>query len=816
MNGRPGRADLLASLWLGVLVSVCYAPELLGFRSLFFFDVSSLNLPARDWGFRQIASGHFPEWCPHWYLGFPFIAESQSGIYYPPNYVFFLIFPSWYATTLAYCCHLFLAGVGAYFLFRRRASVQGAWLGASAFALGGRLLEHQIHEAVVETIAWLPLVILGCVRFIEDGNRRALWWAALAAGVQALAGSLQSVVICHFAAAIYLASMTLGNRRAFRRAVGAILGVGVFAVGISAALLVPTFELFLQSQRTGAGVSEWANFGAISPLRWVQFILPGAFGNPAYDTAWLDDRDPVFETGLYHGGAVLVLALVGMFAGGTRRRSAFVGTAMVVVGLSLAAGEMHLLGAGLRRLPVFSSIRVPARFLLLVGFGFCLLASLGWDELVERGRRARIRLTMTTAFLFAASVAALFWLYGKLLGNLPPHIVPAQLNLFVERVLAGMRDGDLLRLASVIGAVAACFFVERNAKIAFIVVAACCSIDWCWSARVKSPTIEPSFHSRPSTADALVELCKPDPPRVFVHWLANTQRGVDLNRPGWRRSMEPYQKIGDWLYYERGPLFDVGVFPDVGYLPLQTKTLAEFRGAFQFDPERFMRMCGVSIAMSAEPRGKGETVHRAKGCVLERIPDSVPYTFFSPSFRRVPSTEMMEQLKPERHEPGFEVVLEGPHQPSSSPPSKWTAAVPRWDGPNRLSVTVDAPSQGWVLIHEMHDAGWKANVDGAGVPIERANGLFMAVPVEAGSHQIVFTYAPASVRLGRWISLAAFVLWTALGVKWASVRKAAVEIDGRTPSVSWMLLGFALLFAASWFLLTDQWAGAFPSIIPPP
>src|SRR5215203_3054866 len=175
MNGRPGRADFLACLSLGLLIGLCYASELLGRSSFFFFDVSSLNMPARDWGFRQIRAGHFPEWCTHWYVGFPFIAESQSGIYYPPNYFFFLLFPSWYATTLAYCAHLCLAGIGAYRLYRRSASVAGAWLGAAAFALGGRLLEHQIHAAVAETIAWMPWVVLGAVKFVEDGDRRALW-----------------------------------------------------------------------------------------------------------------------------------------------------------------------------------------------------------------------------------------------------------------------------------------------------------------------------------------------------------------------------------------------------------------------------------------------------------------------------------------------------------------------------------------------------------------------------------------------------------------------------------------------------------------
>ena len=50
--------------------------------------------------------------------------------------------------------------------------------------------------------------------------------------------------------------------------------------------------------------------------------------------------------------------------------------------------------------------------------------------------------------------------------------------------------------------------------------------------------------------------------------------------------------------------------------------------------------------------------------------------------------------------------------------------------------------------------GWRATVDGEAAEILRANGLYRAVVISEGLHQVVFEYVPGSVRLGGVLSLA--------------------------------------------------------------
>jgi len=60
----------------------------------------------------------------------------------------------------------------------------------------------------------------------------------------------------------------------------------------------------------------------------------------------------------------------------------------------------------------------------------------------------------------------------------------------------------------------------------------------------------------------------------------------------------------------------------------------------------------------------------------------------------------------------------------------------------RIMAHVETDKRGIVLFNESYDAGWQGYVDGEPVGILRANYNFMAIPVEAGTHEIVFEYKP--------------------------------------------------------------------------
>jgi hypothetical protein len=89
----------------------------------------------------------------------------------------------------------------------------------------------------------------------------------------------------------------------------------------------------------------------------------------------------------------------------------------------------------------------------------------------------------------------------------------------------------------------------------------------------------------------------------------------------------------------------------------------------------------------------------------------------------------------------------------------------------RLVVEVDLAEEGYLVVGETDYPGWKARVDGQVVPLARANYLFKAVPVPAGSHRVELVYRPRSVALGGLVSGATLALLLGLALWQRAARR---------------------------------------------
>ena len=85
--------------------------------------------------------------------------------------------------------------------------------------------------------------------------------------------------------------------------------------------------------------------------------------------------------------------------------------------------------------------------------------------------------------------------------------------------------------------------------------------------------------------------------------------------------------------------------------------------------------------------------------------------------------------------------------------------------PGRVVIEVKASQPAMLFLGDTHYPGWSARIDGRETPIYRANYLFRAVAIPAGTHTVEFTYAPRSFRIGAMISLlTGLAVLAALGV----------------------------------------------------
>ncbi|HZR84457.1 MAG TPA: YfhO family protein [Candidatus Binatia bacterium] len=122
-------------------------------------------------------------------------------------------------------------------------------------------------------------------------------------------------------------------------------------------------------------------------------------------------------------------------------------------------------------------------------------------------------------------------------------------------------------------------------------------------------------------------------------------------------------------------------------------------------------------------------------------------------------------------EPGGDVADAGDDMAAPPPGAPADEATVVADEPERVAIRARAASAGLLVLNDTWHQGWRATVDGAPAPIARVNHAFRAVPISAGSHEVVFRYRPAWLVPGTAMSVAGLV--AALALVAAPRRRAA-------------------------------------------
>lgn len=418
-------AALLPPLSLCILVCACYWRIALAGRVLAGGDVFTYFYPYWAEATRAFGAGRLPLWNPYLFMGAPFLANSQAGVFYPLNWPLWLFLPADRSVHLTIVLHLCLAAVNAYLWARAslRLGRTGAWTTGAVWALGGYLGAQLEHVNQIQGLAWLPLTLTlydwRVHAAAEQRVRRAAAFAgmSLVIGLTLLAGHTQTAFISLGGAAVYglgpaawdIARRWLAKRlgqpageaasgwRPLIRRAAPLAAAAALGTMLAAAQIVPTWELTRLSVRaSGLPFRERVSF-SLSPFYAARALLP--------------TFEPVIPEHMEHvayvGIAGLALAAVAASRGWARRRGEADALrpvwAIAAFGLFLAFGLYNPLYLLLARLPGFAHFRVPARWLALYALGMAALVGAGVNELIAR----RARLTWRGMGLWAGALALL-------------------------------------------------------------------------------------------------------------------------------------------------------------------------------------------------------------------------------------------------------------------------------------------------------------------------------------------------------------------------------------------------------------------------
>jgi hypothetical protein len=748
---RPPIADLAACLVLllaalGFFWRILFTPD--AWKPAGGGDLVSFLFPTYRFAAASLHAGTLPLWNPHLYGGAPFLADMQTGLFYPPNLLLFLLAPGFSYKTMEWLSVLNIAmgGIFAYLCLRylephRPLRRPAALLGAIAYMFSDLFIVHFGNLNLIAVAAWLPLVVLLFWRSLR--SRRLAWalGAGVALGISTLEGHLQITLFIGLALAVAAALQAVETywplrhssslaRRASLRWLWPFLALSVtalVAIGLSALVLLPAFEYARLSPRAALPYRDAARYSLVPGLLG-ELLVPALFHSREPSLYWgVWDRVAVGYLGIFP----LLLAGLAVVLRRGRRLRLFVVLAAVAFLLALG-GESVIHGWAYLLLPGFGQLRAPSRMIVLLDFGLAALAALGLDRLLgPLERRARKGFEKAwRALLWLAGGATLVgaaWAYAMIyqaqggdptlfwrVSGAGSGVIWALLLLAAGLAWLAARRSGRLRRTTLAGLAVGLVFLDLASLGAYTDLG-----DQPPTAGFDHPQIvaflqnEPGFFRIDSRTD------------VWDTWQPNLAAlagfydvsGVD----------NPLVVADEARYWEgtggrSSRLYDL---LGVQYV-LASKNVVldweKFSLAFDGDPS-------VNVYRNESALPRAFLVHQA---VVAAGHEDAWTRIHQPDF-----------------DPATTVVLEGAESPAPPPSGVGTGSVEfvRYDL-NSLEIVVHNPAGGYLFLSDPYYPGWQATVDDEPAPLLRADYAFRAVAVPAGTHHVTMTFRPTSWYAG--------------------------------------------------------------------
>lgn len=718
LRQTPGFA--WSALWL-----VLCLPWLLGIWTIP-FDAVQQFFPAVSFTAQQLLQLDLPWWNPYLHGGYPQLADPQMMTLQPTVVLPMLLAPTslhWF--TVVILLHVLVAGMGALKL----AATQGLQrlpqlMFALVFLFGGVAAARLQHTPMIVSYCMLPWLWLGLSRLRHTGR----WHYALLAGIAGGLCALQLTQVTYLivlACGLYSVGALVAADRQRVRLFLQLAVVGAVAALISAPQWLSTFAWLAQTNRDGVTL-DTALPGAIQWQSLATLLSGNIFSQGRGDSWAFGDITTDY---LYVGAVPLAVWLA--WGGEVIRRTptqARVALAVFVFAVLFAlGGATPVFPLLFEWLPGLDLFRRPSDALFLaVPAAAWLGASALQVALAQHGLRPHWPSVLVTGLLAVASG----WLIVST-GRLPGFAWIA-----LSAVLGTLAVHQLRRHRAPARWVLGLILIDLlvfNVSTSF---------------NARSATRPVLTASRAGAAQSAYQLLSAQrtasgPQRALVFGIGPLTNGAAVHALPLANGYNP---LLDARYLRM-----VGM-PGDPLENVQDKPDTPWTGDFNAPLYDLLGVRWV-LAPGAFP---GSRAHDDQLQYLRR--DSVLPRLLNP--RQVRWHE--EDLPPAAafNETDFGAALWLPQgaQRGLCPEaaSGVLQVLQQHHAASTMTVRVHADAPAWLVVNDVIAPGWRAEINGEATDVLRANGLFRAVCVPAGTHEVTLRFSPLQLwreglaaRLGR-------------------------------------------------------------------
>lgn len=719
--------------------------------------------------------GQFPLWDPYLFGGLPFVEGMHGDIFYPLSLaLFFLDVRAMWGWKMV--LHVFLAGVFTFMWLRGIGLRRGpAFFGGLVYMMGADLVSLVFPggDGKLMVSALAPLMFLLTER--AASRRRVSDFAFLALGLALVmfTSHMQLAYFTVWGVSLYMLFRVIQQWREHRLLAkaaglfGAFVLAGVLGVAASAVQFVPPFGYLREwSHRVDRTVQADAQSGYEYSTSWsmhmeeaAALVVPEFVGDNAAtevrggDTYW--GRN-VFKINHEYAGLIpLLLIPVLLLRPRDPRALFFMGLAVLAV--LYAVGATTPVFRLFYLIPGVNLFRSPSLIIFLYGLSVATLGAMGLERLLDlmRSGGPEVGAARRTLWIVAGVFGALALLasggvvtdlWRSVFGVLPQREAALAANL------EGIRTGFWISFALAAAVAGIWEAMSRGligARGAIAVLALLAAADLY---RVDRPFIRGTVLMGGSPRDPA--LFEADESIRFLQARSREEQFRVYNENAYDFNVLAVHRI-EQLAGHHGN--EIGRYRElIGGEAVENASLELFD----------LLNVGYLVLPRRIESGNGiEEVFVGSRSAVYRNTNALPRARLVGRVEVVPDDSAVERLLAEDFDRRTTVLLPEPLadgievQPDPRGTVDW---VERGLAEFVLRVTTDRPAL--LVVTDNYFPAWNAELDGADVPVLRANYSFRAVPVPAGEHTIRMYYDSGTLRASAATSVTLLILLLAVGV----------------------------------------------------